>query len=327
MKKIIYSPGEPSGIGPDLIIKIACSKSWENFKIPILTIGDPALFLQRSKLLRKKLKVVDIESTDGLNKNKKGVLQIIKVSNCKNAHAGKLIKSNAQYVLDNLHFGIKESMRCKSTALVTGPISKENVISINKKFSGHTEYIQQITKSDDVLMMLASDKLKVALATTHIPIKNVSKKITKKLIINKVNILNKDLKEKFNLKNPKIKILGLNPHAGENGKIGEEELNHIKPAVKALKKRKINISYPISADTAFSQKMLKETDAYLGMYHDQVLPVLKALSFGNSINITLGVPIIRTSVDHGVALDIAGSNKSDVSSLELAIKTANKLIK
>ena len=218
-------------------------------------------------------------------------------------------------------------MRCKSTALVTGPISKENVISINKKFSGHTEYIQQITKSDDVLMMLASDKLKVALATTHIPIKNVSKKITKKLIINKVNILNKDLKEKFNLKNPKIKILGLNPHAGENGKIGEEELNHIKPAVKALKKRKINISYPISADTAFSQKMLKETDAYLGMYHDQVLPVLKALSFGNSINITLGVPIIRTSVDHGVALDIAGTNKSDVSSLELAIKTAKKLIK
>ena len=142
-----------------------------------------------------------------------------------------------------------------------------------------------------------------------------------------MNILNKDLKEKFNLKNPKIKILGLNPHAGENGKIGEEELNHIKPAVKALKKRKINISYPISADTAFSQKMLKETDAYLGMYHDQVLPVLKALSFGNSINITLGVPIIRTSVDHGVALDIAGTNKSDVSSLELAIKTAKKLIK
>ena len=135
------------------------------------------------------------------------------------------------------------------------------------------------------------------------------------------------IKEKFNLKNPKIKILGLNPHAGENGKIGEEELNHIKPAVKALKKRKINISYPISADTAFSQKMLKETDAYLGMYHDQVLPVLKALSFGNSINITLGVPIIRTSVDHGVALDIAGTNKSDVSSLELAIKTAKKLIK
>jgi 4-hydroxythreonine-4-phosphate dehydrogenase len=327
LKKIIYSPGEPSGIGPDLIIQIACSKSWENLKIPILSVGDPTLFLKRSKLLRKKLKVIDIKSVDNLSKNKKGVLQVIKISNCSNTNAGKLIKSNAQYVLDNLHFGIQEAMRCKSTALVTGPISKENVIAVNKKFTGHTEYIQKITKSDDVLMMLASDKLKVALATTHIPIKSVSKQINKELIINKVNILNKDLMKKFNLKKPNIKILGLNPHAGENGKIGQEELNHINPAVKILKKRNINVSYPISADTAFSQKMLKETDAYLGMYHDQVLPVLKTLSFGKSINITLGVPIVRTSVDHGVALDMAGSNKSDVSSLELAIKTAKKLIK
>ena len=183
MKKIIYSPGEPSGIGPDLIIQIACSKSWEKFNVPILSIGDPALFLERSKLLQKKLKVIDIESVDNLINNKKGVLQVIKVSNCRNTHPGKLIKSNAQYVLDNLHFGIKESMQSKSTALVTGPVSKENVIAVNKKFTGHTEYIQKITKSDDVLMMLASDKLKVALATTHIPIKSVSKKITKELKI------------------------------------------------------------------------------------------------------------------------------------------------
>ena len=326
MKKIIYSPGEPAGIGPDLIIKLATSKSWEAFKIPIVTIGDPDLFLDRAKLLKKRVGIIEINNVQKAKKNKSGSVQLIKVSKCKSTSAGKILKSNAKYVLDNLNYAIKETIINKKTALVTGPLNKEALISIEKKFTGHTEYIQKITKSNDVLMMLASNKLKVALATTHIPLKKVATNITKNLIINKIKILNNDLKTKFNIKKPNIKILGLNPHAGENGKIGKEELDHIKPAVSELRRSKINVSMPISADTAFSQKILKETDAYLGMYHDQVLPVLKTLSFGNSINITLGVPIIRTSVDHGVALDIAGTNKSDVSSLSLAIKTAKKLI-
>ena len=326
MKKIIYSPGEPAGIGPDLIIKLATSKSWEAFKIPIVTIGDPDLFLNRAKLLKKRVSIIEINNVQKAKKNKSGSIQLIKVSKCKSTSPGKILKSNARYVLDNLNYAIKETIINKKTALVTGPLNKEALISIEKKFTGHTEYIQKITKSNDVLMMLASNKLKVALATTHIPLKKVATSITKNLIINKIKILNNDLKTKFNIKKPNIKILGLNPHAGENGKIGNEELDHIKPAVSELRRSKINVSMPISADTAFSQKILKETDAYLGMYHDQVLPVLKTLSFGNSINITLGVPIIRTSVDHGVALDIAGTNKSDVSSLSLAIKTAKKLI-
>ena len=327
MKKIIYSPGEPAGIGPDLIIQLATSKSWENFKIPIITIGDPILFIERSKKLKKKLKVLELNSLNSIQKNKRSIIQVLKVSKCMNTSAGKLSKKNAQYVLDVLDYSIKETIKNKKTALVTGPLNKETIISINKNFTGHTEYIHKITKSDGVLMMLASSKLRVALATTHIPLKNVSRKITKSLIVKKVKILDGDLRNKFKIKNPKIKVLGLNPHAGENGKIGKEELEHIKPAVNELRKRNINVSMPISADTAFSQKVLNETDAYLGMYHDQVLPVLKALSFGKSINITLGVPIIRTSVDHGVALDIAGTNKSDTSSLSLAIKTAKKLIK
>tara|TARA_X000000368_G_scaffold203143_1_gene160338 strand:- start:1471 stop:2451 length:981 start_codon:yes stop_codon:yes gene_type:complete len=326
LKKIIYSPGEPAGIGPDLIIKLATSKSWEAFKIPIVTIGDPDLFLDRAKLLKKRVGIIEINNVQKAKKNKSGSVQLIKVSKCKSTSAGKILKSNAKYVLDNLNYAIKETIINKKTALVTGPLNKEALISIEKKFTGHTEYIQKITKSNDVLMMLASNKLKVALATTHIPLNKVATSITKNLIINKIKILNNDLKTKFNIKKPNIKILGLNPHAGENGKIGKEELDHIKPAVSELRRSKINVSMPISADTAFSQKILKETDAYLGMYHDQVLPVLKTLSFGNSINITLGVPIIRTSVDHGVALDIAGTNKSDVSSLSLAIKTAKKLI-
>ena len=327
MKRIIYSPGEPAGIGPDLIIKIASSQSWENFKIPIVSIGDPSLFLERAKLLNKKVKVIQIDSVINSRPNRRGFLQVIKTIKCKKTAPGKLHKLNGEYVLNNLDYAIKETIKNQKSALVTGPLSKENVISLDKRFSGHTEYIQKITKSNDVLMMLASDKLKVALVTTHIPLKEVHKKIKKQLIIDKVKILNKELKEKFNIKEPNIKILGLNPHAGENGKIGLEEVNEIRPAVKTLRKNKINVSYPISADTAFSKKALKKTDAYLGMYHDQVLPVLKALSFGNSINITLGAPIIRTSVDHGVALDIAGTNRSDTSSLELAIKTAKKLIK
>ena len=326
MKKILYSPGEPSGIGPDIIIQLCKTEFWTDIKIPIVCISDPKLLDKRAADLGKKITLQKISDIDELKANKRNVIQVMHISDCKNTKYGKLYKSNAQYVLDNLNFGIDEALKNKNLALVTGPISKENIISINNTFSGHTEFIQQKTNSKEVLMLLASDQLKVALTTTHIPLKNVSKKITKELIISKAITLNKGLKEKFKIKNPIIKLLGLNPHSGEGGKIGKEEVDIIIPAVKELRKKKINISYPISADTAFTKKNLKETDAFLGMYHDQVLPVIKALSFGNAINVTLGVPITRTSVDHGVALDIAGSGKADPSSLKEAIKAAKKII-
>ena len=326
MKKILYSPGEPSGIGPDLIIQLCKSTFWTDIKIPILCLSDPKLLIQRAKDLGKKITLKEISAIEQLQKNKKNIIQVMHVSDCGNTKPGKLYKSNAQYVLDNLKFGINEALKNKNLAIVTGPISKENIISINKAFSGHTEYIQQRTKSDEVLMLLASDQLKVALATSHIPLKKVANKISKELVISKATTLNQGLKQKFKIKNPNIKLLGLNPHSGEGGKIGKEEIDILIPAVKELRKKKINISYPISADTAFTKKNLKETDAFLGMYHDQVLPVIKALSFGSAINITLGVPITRTSVDHGVALDISGTGKSDPSSLKEAIKTAKKII-
>ncbi|MDA0755369.1 MAG: 4-hydroxythreonine-4-phosphate dehydrogenase PdxA [Proteobacteria bacterium] len=326
MKKILYSPGEPSGIGPDIIIQLCRTTFWTDIKVPILCISDPKLLDKRAADLEKKITLQKISDIDELKANKRNVIQVMHISDCKNTKYGKLYKSNAKYVLDNLKFGIDEALKNKNLALVTGPISKENIISINKTFSGHTEFIQQKTNSKEVLMLLSSDQLKVALTTTHIPLKNVSKKITKELIISKAITLNKGLKEKFKIKNPIIKLLGLNPHSGEGGKIGKEEVDILIPAVKELRKMKINISYPISADTAFTKKNLKETDAFLGMYHDQVLPVIKALSFGNAINVTLGVPITRTSVDHGVALDIAGSGKADPSSLKEAIKIAKKIL-
>jgi 4-hydroxythreonine-4-phosphate dehydrogenase len=175
-------------------------------------------------------------------------------------------------------------------------------------------------------MLLMANKLRIALATTHIPLHKVTKVITKELIINKAKILDEDLKLKLKIKQPKIVMLGLNPHAGEGGTIGSEEINILKPAANNLRKLGIDITDPISADTAFTKKILNKTDAYLAMYHDQALPVLKALSFGDGINITLGVPIIRTSVDHGVALDIAGSGKADYSSLKNALDIAKKII-
>jgi len=326
LKKIIYSPGEPSGIGPDLIIQLSCSTFWNQINIPIACIADPELLIDRANTLGKKIKIKEISNPGELKKNKRNEIQVIKIAKCPNTKYGKLHRSNAKYVLDNLNYGIDTALTNKKVGLVTGPISKENIISIDKKFSGHTEHIQKLTKSKDVLMLLGSEKLKVALATTHIPLKAVPKKITKSLIINKAIILDGELKNKFRIKSPQITLLGLNPHAGEGGKIGSEEKEILLPAVKELRKKKINISYPKSADTAFTKKGLKETDAFLGMYHDQVLPVLKALSFGSAVNVTLGIPIVRTSVDHGVALDMAGSGKSDTASLKEAIKIAKKII-
>ena len=325
MKKIIYSPGEPSGIGPDLIIQLCSMPFWEKINVPVICLADKKLIQDRALILNKKIKITLLKDINNVNSNKLGVIQVKEISKCKITKPGKLYKSNAAYVIKNLDYGIDQALEL-NTSLVTGPISKENIITINKDFSGHTEYIQKKTNSNDVLMLLGSKKLRVAIATTHVPLKQVAKLITKKLIINKATILNDELINKFKIKNPRIKLLGLNPHAGEGGKIGTEEKNILEPAVAELKRRNINISMPLSADTAFTKKILKSTDAYLGMYHDQVLPVIKALSFGNTINITLGVPIIRTSVDHGVALDIAGFGMSDTSSLEEALLVAKRMM-
>ena len=288
-------------------------------------MADKKLIQDRALILNKKIKITLLKDINNVNSNKLGVIQVKEISKCKITKPGKLYKSNAAYVIKNLDYGIDQALEL-NTSLVTGPISKENIITINKDFSGHTEYIQKKTNSNDVLMLLGSKKLRVAIATTHVPLKQVAKLITKKLIINKATILHDELINKFKIKNPRIKLLGLNPHAGEGGKIGTEEKNILEPAVAELKRRNINISMPLSADTAFTKKILKSTDAYLGMYHDQVLPVIKALSFGNTINITLGVPIIRTSVDHGVALDIAGFGMSDTSSLEEALLVAKRMM-
>ena len=328
MKEILYSHGEPAGIGVDLILKLANTKYWKEIKIPIVTLADESLLKARAKKLNINIKFIKLKNIKDAKKNRIGELQFYYVQHCADPSPGILNPKNADYVISNLNFAIDASMKNPKVGLVTGPIQKSNIIEGGfNTFQGHTEWIKQKTNSETAVMLLASKKLKVALATTHIPLKEVSKNISELKLVEIIKTVDEGLKNKFKLKNPVIKILGLNPHAGESGKIGNEELRIINPAVQQCRKMGIKISYAISADTAFNKVQLENTDGYIAMYHDQALPVLKALSFGETINITLGIPIIRISVDHGTALDIAGKGTAELGSLKEAMRQAEILLK
>ena len=328
MKQLLYSPGEPAGIGIDSILYLSKQSFWEQINARLVCISDPKLLESRSKILNLKIQFKELHSIGEAKKNKIGIVQFIQVSDCIDCSPGKLNPKNAKYIIKNLNFGIEQTLQNKKVGLVTGPIQKSNIIEGGfKRFQGHTEWIKNKTKSKDVVMLLASKKIKVALATTHIPLSQVPKNIKKLKLVELIKILDSSLKTNFKIKNPSIKVLGLNPHAGENGKIGTEESSKINPAVTLCKQLGINVSYAVSADTAFNIDQLKKTDAYLAMYHDQALPVLKALSFGKAVNITLGTPIIRTSVDHGTALEIAGKSKPKLGSIKEAIKLAEIQLK
>ena len=323
MKRLLYSHGEPAGIGIDLILYLSKSKFWQNLQSSLVCIVDRKLLETRSEILNLKINFIEIQSLKAAKKNKLGTVQFIQVGKCKDLAPGTLNPKNSKYVLDNLNFGIAQSLKDKKVGLVTGPIQKSNVISGGlKSFQGHTEWIRKKTQSKYVVMLLSSKKIKVALATTHIPLAEVTQNIKKSKLVEIIKILHSSMKAKFKIKNPVITVLGLNPHAGEDGKMGTEEIKIINPAVQICRDIGINASYAISADTAFNAKKLKQTDVYLAMYHDQALPVLKALSFGEAVNITLGTPIVRTSVDHGTALDIAGKIKPNLGSIKEAIKSA-----
>ncbi len=328
MKQLLYSPGEPAGIGVDSILFLSKQNFWNQLKVNLVCLADKELLKSRAKILNLKIEFQEIKNLKKAKQNKNGVIQFYHVDDCKDFSPGKLNPSNAKYILRNLNFGIEEALKNKKIGLVTGPIQKSNIIDGGfKSFKGHTEWIKKKTKSKDTVMMLASKRIKVALATTHIPLADVPKKIKKLRLVEIIKTLDAALKTNFKIKYPSITILGLNPHAGESGKIGKEEIFNINPAVKICKEMGINISNAVSADTAFNTHQIDKTDAFLAMYHDQALPVLKALSFGKSVNISLGTPIIRTSVDHGTALEIAGKIKPDLGSLKEAIKLAEIQLK
>ena len=324
MKQLLYSPGEPAGIGVDSILYISKLKFWEEMNVNLICIADGDLLQSRTKALNLNIKFKELKSLNRAKQNKKGIVQFVQVAECKDFTPGQLNSENAQYIIKNLNFGIDQALKNKKIGLVTGPIQKSNIIEGGfKDFQGHTEWIKKQTKSKEVVMLLAAKNVKVALATTHIPLADVSKNIQKSKLIEIIKILNFGLKNNFKIKHPRIKVLGLNPHAGDGGYIGHEEEEILKPFVNSSKE---NVHGPISADTAFIEKNIKKYDVFLAMYHDQGLPVIKSMGFGNTLNVTLGLPFIRISVDHGTAYEIAGKNKADFSSMDEALKTSVSLL-
>jgi 4-hydroxythreonine-4-phosphate dehydrogenase len=319
---LVITPGEPAGVGPDLIIKL-CQKATA---YPYVVVTDPCLIEARAKELNLPVSIQEYSLDATPRLSRAGCLQVLPVKMAAECITGKLDPANASYVLDTLEQATSACLNGKFSALVTGPINKGCINEAGIPFSGHTEWLANRTKTKKVVMMLATEGLKVALVTTHLPLSEVPKAISTEEVQSTIRVLHNDLKKWFGIKVPRIIVCGLNPHAGEGGHLGREEVESIKPALDGLRTEGFDLSGPIPADTAFSPGLLMQADAVLAMYHDQGLPVLKHKGFGRAVNITLGLPIIRTSVDHGTALDLAGKGTASIGSLETAISYAEQMI-
>mgnify|MGYP006089002811 FL=1 len=313
---LALTPGEPSGVGPDLLIQLAQEKQQQQ----IIAFADPDMLAERATMLGLPLNLVEVQ--DDFVSSTPSELAVVAVKVAMPVEPGVLNQANAPYVLNCLDAAIASCQEGLCQAMVTGPVQKSIINDAGIKFSGHTEYLAEKTKSDTVVMMLATEELRVALATTHVPLRDVPDAISVELLMPIIDVLYQDLQNKFGIKQPTILVSGLNPHAGEGGHLGHEEINVIAPVIRHYREAGRNIVGPLPADTLFTQKHLMSADAVLVMYHDQGLPVLKYQGFGRAANITLGLPIIRTSVDHGTALDIAGTGCADIGSLHAAIKVA-----
>ncbi len=310
MIKLAVSPGDPAGIGPDICIKAFGQNKNLNFT-PVI-FGDVDLFQERAQNLEVDVQVKEFKGQETLDDSSFWILPYpleMKVE------PGKPDPSYGNYLMKVLREATNLTLNKEFDALVTGPLNKELINKAGISFFGHTEVLAEISDTSKVLMMLTCDNLKIALATTHVPLSEVPKLITYEHLCECLTILNNDLQNKWGCSNPCIKVLGLNPHAGDGGYLGKEDQEVIAPAIEYLKTKGLNLIGPVSADTAFIGKNSEHIDAYLAMYHDQGLPVLKTVGFGNSVNITLGLPFIRTSVDHGTAYDMAGKKEVDENSL------------
>ena len=321
---IFVTSGEPAGIGPDVCATLAS----HDFPAQLIVLCDPDVLSQRVNDLGLNLKLRALDDPIEAQRHMKGVLQILPIrTNCP-VDSGNLNPQNAPYVLRQLEIAVELCSGNKTAAIVTAPIQKSTIIEAGIPFTGHTEWLAKRTNSARPVMMLVSDSLRVALATTHMPLEKVAESVTQDLLEEIITVLHYDLKSKFGVESPRIMVLGLNPHAGESGTLGKQELEVIEPVLTSLSKRGFDLVGPIPADTAFRADLLQKSDAVLAMYHDQGLPVIKALSFGKVVNVTLGLPIIRTSVDHGTALELAGTGRAQASSLlqatELAINLVNR---
>ena len=317
LPRIVLTSGEPAGIGPDLCIEIA-AREWP---CELIVAADRNLLQERATQLGRKLHIASHDSPT----LEAGQLRVLHVPVRSSVRPGQLDTANARYVLDLLDAAADGCTAGDFAAMVTAPIQKSVINDAGIPFSGHTEYLAERTGAALPVMMLATGKLRVALATTHLPLASVSAAIKPALLEQVVRILDHDLRHRFRIAAPRILVCGLNPHAGESGHLGREEIEVISPVLAALRADGLQLIGPVPADTAFTPHQLEHADAVLAMYHDQGLPVLKYAGFGNAVNVTLGLPIVRTSVDHGTALDLAGTGKADAGSLIAAVEMAIEL--
>ncbi len=315
---LAITPGEPAGIGPDITLKIAS----EVMAYRIIAIADPELLRARAQLLELDVRIVEVSSlSDCAAQHQPGILEVLPVALTSTAHPGRLNAKNSAYVLQCLKTAAELCQQQQICAMVTGPVHKGIINDAGIDFTGHTEYLAELSGSKPV-MMLATNTLRVALVTTHLPLRDVSAAIQPETLTYCIETLYFFLQNNCHITEPEILVCGLNPHAGESGHLGREEIDIIQPVIANCIARGMKITGPLPADTLFTDKYLSSTDAVLAMYHDQGLPVLKYSGFGKAVNITLGLPFIRTSVDHGTALDLAGTGEASSHSLYQAIKMA-----
>ena len=316
MLPLYVTSGEPAGIGPDICLSLAGRVD----ERPVVVLADMQMLRQRAKQLGNPVELVAYQGQE--QSSLSGQLFVEHIPLVEPVELGQLNPANAAYVIEQLRRSAEYAMSGRSVGVATAAVQKSVINDAGITFSGHTEYYQEFAGVDRVVMMLATKTLRVALVTTHLPLRDVPDAITKQRLHQVIDILIHDLKTKFKIAKPRILVCGLNPHAGEDGYLGREEIEIINPVLETYRQQGIHISLSLPADTLFTPDHLKETDAVLAMYHDQGLPVLKSQGFGEAVNITLGLPFIRTSVDHGTALSLAGTGQAKSSSLHVAVDLA-----
>jgi 4-hydroxythreonine-4-phosphate dehydrogenase len=316
------TPGEPAGIGPDLCLLLAQQAQ----PAPLVAIASRELLAERARQLELNIDLQDVGPAQWPDRPATaGTLYIWDTPLAAPVTPGRLTPANAAYVLETLTRAGQGCLDGTFAGMITAPVHKGVINEAGIPFSGHTEFLAELTHTEQVVMMLATRGLRVALVTTHLPLKDVAAAITAERLERVTRILHADLQGKFGIAEPRILVCGLNPHAGEGGHLGREEIEIIEPTLERLRAQGMNLIGPLPADTLFTPKYLEHADAVLAMYHDQGLPVLKFKGFGAALNVTLGLPIIRTSVDHGTALDLAGTGKVDIGSLQVALETAYQM--
>ena len=320
ISRIAITTGEPAGIGPDICLQLA-TRDWP---VELVLVGNHALLQKRAEDLALSVNLKKFNAADA-QVSKQGELSVLDIPLLAEVTPGQLNSLNGAYVVEMLKQATHNCLEQTFAGIVTAPVQKSVINDAGIPFTGHTEFFAELCGTPRVVMMLTSGTLRVALATTHLPLRDVADAIDGPLLDEVISILHQDLKTKFGIQSPKIQVCGLNPHAGEGGHLGREEIEVIEPALEQMRQRNMDLVGPVPADTAFNQDRLDQYDAVLAMYHDQGLPTLKHHGFGEAINITLGLPIIRTSVDHGTALDLAGTGQADAGSLFAATQLAVEL--